>query len=107
MKGSKKNAFGCGSSRPFIDINKYFNKKYTFHWDDTWQLPERAFTAKKWSNSGLQDKKKKLNGVKSQLSEFPLLEWSSYTKQRDASGFIMRHLKQQFDPELLTQVYEI
>lgn len=104
MKRSKKSAFGCGVNKPFIDINKYFNKKFTFHWKNDWQLPTKAFIAKKWSISSLQDKKRKLNEVKSQLNVFPLPEWSKYTKQRDPSSFIMGYLKQQFKPELLTQV---
>lgn len=105
MKKSKLDTFNhqCGNGS-YIDVNKYFNKKYTFHYDDKWQLPKRAFMVNKWSVPSLQDKKVKLNGVKGQLNGFPLLEWSNYTKQRDPSGFIIKYLKQQFNPELLTQV---
>lgn len=106
MRKSKKVALSHDGSSPFVDVNKYFTRKYTFQFDSTWKLPERAFEAEKWSNPTFQDKKKKLNGVKSQLNKFPLQQWSSYTKERDASGFIMKYLRQHIDPELLTQVWK-
>lgn len=90
--------------KPFIDITKYFNRKYSFELQNAWQVPSTAFSTKKWSISSLQEKKKKLNQVKEQLNPFPLQEWSKHTKHREPSSFVMRNLKQQADPELLTQV---
>lgn len=89
--------------KPFIDISKYFNRKYTFKYENN--VPKAAFSVEKWSIPSLQDKKKQLNEVKGLLNDFPLTEWSKHTKFRDPSSFIMRNLKQQFDPELLTQVH--
>lgn len=89
--------------RPYIDINKYFNKKYKFKQSGSWEVPHSAFKSEKWFIPTLQDKKKQLNEVKGRLNSFPLDEWSKHTKHRDPSSFIIKYLRH-FNPELLTQV---
>lgn len=85
-------------------ISDLFDKKYSFENNKIYELPSDPFTCEKWSISTQQDKKTELNSVKSRLNCFNLEEWSKHTKTRDPSSFIVRFIKKQFDPELLTQV---
>lgn len=88
------------------NVEKYFNKKFSFKWNDEWSLPEAdwVFRSERWSISHLQEMKDELNNVKGQLEEFNLDDWSLHTKRRDKSGAIFRELKKFVKPELLTQV---
>lgn len=107
MKRTKNNYYNNNRrkiQRPYIDISKQFDKKYAFKSDNTWKIPETAFSAEPWSIPSLQEKKQKLNAVKSLLDPFPREEWSKHTKQRDPSSWVIRFLRQRFEPELLTQV---
>lgn len=88
------------------NVDKYFNKKFTFEWNDEWILPESdwIFRTEAWEVLKLQELKNELNRVKGQLEEFNLEEWSQHTKRRDTAGTIFRELKRHIKPELLTQV---
>lgn len=88
------------------NVEKYFNKKFAFKWNEDWRLPEAdwVYRSERWALTQFQEMKEELNRVKGQLEEFDLDEWSLHTKRRDKSGAIFRELKKYVKPELLTQV---
>lgn len=101
FKRKRKNTYNDNNN-----VEKYFNKKFSFNWNEDWSLPESEwiFRSDRWSIVELQEMKDELNKVKGQLEEFNLDEWSLHTKRRDKSGAIFRELKKFVKPELLTQV---
>lgn len=91
-----------------IECEYYFKKVYRFRNSDKYILPHTAFESEeKWFVPTLQNKKVKLNEVKSLLGKYKLKVWSKHTAYRDPSGFVMKRLSQDVQPELLTQVNDM
>lgn len=87
-------------------VERYFNKKFSFKFNNEWCLPEPEwiYRSDRWHVTQLQEMKDELNRVKGQLEEFDLEEWSQHTKRRDKAGAVFKELKKVVKPELLTQV---
>ncbi|XP_063907109.1 cap-specific mRNA (nucleoside-2'-O-)-methyltransferase 2 [Zophobas morio] len=82
-----------------------FDKKIDFEKTEALELPQEAYGCSKWSLPSFQAEKENLNKTKSLLNQFDLEEWSRHTKHRDPSSYIIRFVKQKFQPELVTQAW--
>lgn len=88
-----------------IEYEDYFKKVHHFKNNEQYVLPNKVFECgEKWLVPELQYKKIKLNEVKSLLGKYKLKVWSKHTAYRDPSGFVMKKLSEDVQPELLTQV---
>ncbi|KAJ8918957.1 hypothetical protein NQ315_016859 [Exocentrus adspersus] len=89
-----------------IDCEDHFKKIHHFKNNEgRYILPADAFRTPKWDIPALQDKKAELNEVKSLLGKYKLKVWSKHTAYRDPSGFVMKKLAENVQPELLTQAW--
>ncbi|XP_018571350.1 cap-specific mRNA (nucleoside-2'-O-)-methyltransferase 2 isoform X2 [Anoplophora glabripennis] len=89
-----------------IEYENYFKKIHHFKNNERYTLPKKAFACReKWLVPELQNKKIKLNEVKSLLGKYKLKVWSKHTAHRDPSGFVMKKLSEDVQPELLTQAW--
>lgn len=96
------------SENPCENVAEYFNKRFSFsRIDDKWLLSEPliVYTHEKWKIEDFQQLKNELNSVKGKLSNFNLTDWSQHTRIRDPAGYVIREIKKNIKPELLTQVY--
>lgn len=91
--------------RPDKDVRKYFDRRFEFK-KDSWNLPasKDVYKENKFIIPDFQRLKDELNGVKAQLNEFDIAEWSNHTKHRDPSTSIISTIKLNFKAELVTQV---
>ncbi|CAH0553482.1 unnamed protein product [Brassicogethes aeneus] len=87
------------------DIKRLFNKTYRFSKNEDWVIPKVVFSCSKWTIPSLQLSKEELNETKGLLNGVNLEAWSNHTKSRDPSSFIIQRLKQNINPELLTQAW--
>ncbi|XP_045461206.1 cap-specific mRNA (nucleoside-2'-O-)-methyltransferase 2 [Harmonia axyridis] len=85
------------------NVSVLFNKKFQFK--SFTVIPQKIFEVPKWEVPNLQEKKINLNNVKAQLGRYNLEEWSKHTKHNDPSSFVIKFLKDQIEPELLTQAW--
>ncbi|KRT79491.1 hypothetical protein AMK59_6577 [Oryctes borbonicus] len=88
-------------------ISKYFNRKFEFERDSSWNLPSsnNVYKENKFIIPDLQKQKDELNTVKAQLNDFDLEEWSNHTKSRDPSRSIINNIKYTYKAELVTQAW--
>ncbi|KAK9694391.1 FtsJ-like methyltransferase [Popillia japonica] len=92
--------------RPDKDVRKYFDRRFEFK-KDSWNLPasKDVYKENKFIIPDFQRLKDELNGVKAQLNEFDIAEWSNHTKHRDPSTSIISTIKLNFKAELVTQAW--
>lgn len=86
------------------NVYKYFDRKYEFTKDSTWNLKGDVYKENKFIIDKFQKRKHELNAVKEQLNNFDLNEWSNHTKSREPSTAIISTIKHSFKAELVTQV---
>ncbi|KAI4459466.1 hypothetical protein MML48_6g00013730 [Holotrichia oblita] len=93
--------------RPNKHVCKYFNRKFEFKKDTSWNLPasKDVYKESKFIIPEFQRLKDGLNEVKAQLNEFDIAEWSNHTKYRDPSTSIISAIKHTFKAELVTQAW--
>jgi hypothetical protein len=87
-------------------VLQYFDKKFYFcpqsHY---WTLPEPSemFVASGWKDDRLQTLKNELKNVMSTLDIYSLEDWYIHTRAMNKAGDIQDKLRQELDPELLTE----
>lgn len=64
---------------------------------------ESMFKDPPWSFDSLQKLKSDLNQVKSCLNDFNLHEWQNHTSEMNKAGFVIRNVRTNIKPELLTR----
>ena len=101
-KGGKAQA--CRMDRA---IQRLFNKKREIVNSGNFKLPhlDTLFTEAPWSIDVLQNMKSELNKTKSQLNDCSLFEWNFHTRQRNNAADVHWRLKQEVQPEFLTQAW--
>lgn len=82
----------------------FFDKRYKFH-NNNWSLPMNVFSDDHWQIPALQAKREELNATKEMLNNYDLSAWSFHTKKRDPSTMIIKTIRKNFNPELLTQAW--
>lgn len=89
------------------DINRYFNKKFTFYKNSNWCLPDitKCYTAEIYEYAPTVNLKKELNRVKSKLNDYQIEEWSQHTKKRNTAGDIIWKIKNEIQCEFVTQAW--
>lgn len=85
-------------------VKPYFNKFYDFK-NNGWSLPSKVYVEDKWILQEMQQKKLLLNAVKTKLDNFDLSTWSLHTRKRDPSSAIIKAIRNNIQPELLTQAW--
>ncbi|XP_075226562.1 cap-specific mRNA (nucleoside-2'-O-)-methyltransferase 2-like isoform X2 [Lycorma delicatula] len=87
-------------------VDKYFLKIFEFT-DYSGQLPQKSkfFTEEKWKVEGLQDLKVHLNETKSLLDDYNLNSWHQHTKKVNVAAEVMRHVRKNIKPDMLTQAW--
>lgn len=90
-----------------LEISDLFNKKFKFHFNSGWKLPEREcwFSTPPWEAKELEILKSRLNFHKSQLNDFNIEEWSSHTRRRNPAGEVGWKIRCLVNPEFLTQAW--
>lgn len=74
--------------------------------DGIWSLPSedngRGLFSEYYQFDSLQELKIKLNEVKSQLNDYPIIEWSAHTRRKNPAGEIPWRLKTDIKAEFVT-----
>ena len=81
------------------ELDSSFNKTFTYQnpGDNPWQLPSRVLDGEEtvWFDGELESIKKRLNDVKSKLSDTDIISWQNHTQvfskcPKLLSGFFLR-----------------
>lgn len=88
-------------------VGSLFKKQHKLVYDPQWDLPcpTECFVRTPWQIKKLQKIKDHLNKTKNKLNNLDLDEWSAHTRKRNPSGNINKMLRDQINPEFLTQAW--
>ena len=90
-------------------LNTHFEKKFKYSAELSCCEQSLIEHIKKgsspWCLKELQEHKKKLNSVKTKLSDFEVLHWHEHTQKTNIAGLIASYLRRHYHPELCTQAW--
>ncbi|CAK9815631.1 Cap-specific mRNA (nucleoside-2'-O-)-methyltransferase 2 [Anthophora plagiata] len=88
-------------------VNKLFSKRFLIVNNESYLLPEPTTMFKDylWKIDELQKLKDELNSIKACLNNYDLREWQLHTNLRNSAKDVMIHLRNNIQPELLTQAW--
>lgn len=94
-------------NKEYADILQVqFNKRYSFPCGYRDPPKGVVYTAPYWTDTRLQNMKKRLNTCKGKLNDLPLHKWHKHTKRMNPAGGVGPALRNAAQPELLTQAWE-
>ncbi|XP_046739666.1 cap-specific mRNA (nucleoside-2'-O-)-methyltransferase 2 [Diprion similis] len=67
--------------------------------------PETMFTDNPWDITKLQILKRELNDIKNKLNDYDIAKWHQHTRRRNRAGDVQWRLRNEIDPEFLTQAW--
>jgi cap2 methyltransferase len=88
-------------------VNNIFQKSFDINDNENYVLPkpESMFIEHHWEVEELQIMKRDLNEIKSKLNNYNYTDWHRHTSQRNKAKNVEWRIRQNFDPEFVTQAW--
>lgn len=100
--------FGPAEYELDTTVDELFDKKFSFQNDGKWSLPlnrKDYFVPSSIVNPQLQSLKNHMNDIKLKLNDKNIGQWDIHTKNRNPAQNIVTLVRQEADPEFVTQAW--